>query len=72
MEHRVFITYNGLTDQDANRWVEWCTENLGVFGENWWQQEVTDNWEGNTSCWYFKTEQDAEKFNFFVNLARTT
>ena len=71
MEHRVFITYSGLSDPDQHRWIDWCNTNMGVFGETWWQQEVTDNWDGNTSCWYFKTEQDAERFNFYVNLSRT-
>ena len=72
MEHRVFINYKGLMDKDIKLWIKWCEMNVGSIEKDWWQQEVTDNWEGNTSCWYFRKQEDADKFCFYVNLARTT
>lgn len=71
MEHRVFINYNGLSDDDQPLWIKWCQINVGLIEKDWWQQEITDNWDNNTSCWYFKNKTDADKFNFYVNLART-
>ena len=70
LEHRSFIQYKGLSDIDQSRWIEWCNMNVGLIEHDWWMQDVTDNWDGNTSCWYFKDKETADKFGFYVKLTR--
>tara|TARA_B100000965_G_C19391566_1_gene669201 strand:+ start:210 stop:437 length:228 start_codon:yes stop_codon:yes gene_type:complete len=66
MEYRVFINYDGLSPPD---WIDpYLKENLGEWEDQWWSQCVTDNWETNTNCYYFHTQEDADKFEFISKL----
>lgn len=66
MEYRVFVTFDGLS---APKWIdEYLEDNFGTFGEKWWFQCVTDNWDSNTNCYYFDTKEQADKFEFIGRL----
>lgn len=68
MEYRVFVQYEGLSPP---KWIdEYLQDNFGTFGEKWWAQCVTDNWDNNTNCYYFDTKEQAEKFEFIYRLAK--
>ena len=67
MEHRVFVTYDGLSPPT---WIDgYLKDNFGTFGEEWWAQCVTDSWDNNTNCYYFKCKEQANKFEFIARLA---
>ena len=66
MEYRVFVQYDGLSPP---KWIdEYLRENFGTFGEKWWAQCVTDNWDNNTNCYYFDTVEQKERFEFIARL----
>ena len=68
MEYRVFVTFDGLS---APKWIdEYLKDNFGTFGEKWWAQCVTDNWDNNTNCYYFEDKKQAERFEFIARLAK--
>ena len=68
MDYRVFVTYEGLSPPF---WIEeYLKENFGTFGKEWWAQSVTDNWDNNTNCYYFKSKEQADKFEFIYRLAK--
>ena len=68
MDYRVFVTYNGLT---CPLWIDsYLKENFGVFEKDWWCQCVTDNWDCNTNCYYFRREGQADRFEFIARLAK--
>ena len=68
MDHRVFVTYDGL---NAPKWIdEYLKDNFGTLGEEWWAQCVTDRWDSNTNCYYFKSKGQADRFEFIARLAR--
>lgn len=68
MDYRVFVTFEGLSPP---LWIEeYLKENFGTFGKEWWAQCVTDNWDNNTNCYYFKSKEQADKFEFIYRLAK--
>ncbi len=70
LEYRAFVQYPGIVDKNHDRWTTWCNENVGLIEHDWWVQDVTDYWENNTACWYFRDQETADAFEFYVRLAK--
>lgn len=68
MDYRVFINFEGLQHP---KWVDtYLADEIGEFGDTWWAQDVTDYWHTNTRCYYFKSKEQADKFEFIYRLAK--
>tara|TARA_B110001454_G_scaffold218226_1_gene245654 strand:- start:959 stop:1192 length:234 start_codon:yes stop_codon:yes gene_type:complete len=71
MEYRIFIHYNTQDMTDSVEWFEkYLKENLSNKGAKWWCQDVTDYWDYNTRCYYFRNQADADKFRFVYKMTR--
>ena len=68
---RIFIHYSTENMTNSVDWFEkYLDENLSRKGDKWWCQDVTDYWDNNTRCYYFRTKKVAEKFRFVYKMSR--
>ncbi len=71
MEYRIFIRYNVQDSDDSVGWFElYLDENLSRKGDKWWCQDVTDYWDWNTRCYYFRDQETADKFKFIYKMTK--